>query len=77
MDCTIRVAKTKALISFAVTAKLIWVFVFAYANSRFSHDAAHLKLHDLIDYTGSVGLVKDVTNTLTDRYYLDLAIFCG
>ena len=28
-DCTIRVAKIKALISFAVTAKLICVFVFA------------------------------------------------
>ena len=36
------VAKTKALISFAVTAKLIYIFVFAYAKSRFSHDAAHL-----------------------------------
>ena len=36
-------AKTKALISFAVTAKLICVFVFAYAKSRFSHDPAHLK----------------------------------
>ena len=35
-------AKTKALISFAVTAKLICVFVFAYAKSRFSHDAAHV-----------------------------------
>ena len=34
--------KTKALISFAVTAKLICVFVFAYAKSRFSLDAAHL-----------------------------------
>ena len=32
--------KTKALISFAITAKLICVFVFAYAKSRFSHDAA-------------------------------------
>ena len=41
MECTIRVAKTKALISFAVTAKLICVFVFAYAKTRFSHDAAH------------------------------------
>ena len=40
-DHTIRVAKTKALISFAVTAKLICVFVFACAKSRFSHDAAH------------------------------------
>ena len=37
------VAKTKALISFAVTAKVICVFVFAYAKSRFSHDAAHLQ----------------------------------
>ena len=31
-DCTIYVAKTKALISFAVTAKLVCVFVFAYAK---------------------------------------------
>ena len=36
------VAKTKALISFAVSAKLIWVFVFANAKSRFSHNEAHL-----------------------------------
>ena len=40
--CTIRVAKTKVLISFAVTAKLICVFVFVYAKFWFSHDAAHL-----------------------------------
>ena len=40
----IYVAKTKALISFAVTAKLICVFVFAYAKSRFSHAAAHLMI---------------------------------
>ena len=39
--CTTFVAKTKALISFAVTAKLICVFVFAYAKRRFSHYAAH------------------------------------
>ena len=30
------------LISFAVTQKLVCVFVFAYAKSRFSHDAAQL-----------------------------------
>ena len=42
MDCTIRVAKTKALISFAVTAKLICVFVLAYAESRVSHNEAHI-----------------------------------
>ena len=34
------VAKTNALISFVVTAKLICVFVFAYAKRWFSHDAA-------------------------------------
>ena len=38
------VAKTKALISFTVTAKLICVFVFAYAKRWFSHDVAHLFL---------------------------------
>ena len=38
------VTKTKVLISFAVTAKLIWVFFFAYAKSRFSHETAHLRM---------------------------------
>ena len=37
-----RVAKTKVLISFAVTAKLICAFVFAYADCWFSHKAAHI-----------------------------------
>ena len=41
-DYIIYVVKTKALISFAVTAKLICLFVFAYAKSRFSHDEAHI-----------------------------------
>ena len=41
MYCTIQVAKTKALISFAVTAKLICFFVFTYGKSWFSHDLAH------------------------------------
>ena len=36
--------KIKALISFAATPKLICVFVFAYAKSQFSHDAAHIIL---------------------------------
>ena len=39
-----RMAKTKALISLAVTAKLICVFVFAYAKSRFYHDEAQFML---------------------------------
>ena len=34
--------KTKALISLAVTAKLICIFVFAYTKIRFSHEAAHI-----------------------------------
>ena len=42
MHCTICVAKTKALIGFAVTAKLIGAFVFAQAKFRFSHDVAHM-----------------------------------
>ena len=37
------IAKTKALISFAVTVKLTCVFVFVYAKSRFSHNVAHIK----------------------------------
>ena len=36
-------AKTKTQISCAVTAQLICVFVFAYAKSRFSHDAAYMR----------------------------------
>ena len=36
-----RVTKIKALISFAVTAKLICAFVFAYADCWFSLAAAH------------------------------------
>ena len=39
------VAKTKALISFAVTAKLICFFVFAYAYCWISHAAAQNGLH--------------------------------
>ena len=34
--------KTEALISFAVTVKLICAFVFAYADCWFSHGVAHL-----------------------------------
>ena len=44
-----QVAKTKALISIAVTAKLICVFVFAYADCWFSHDAAQMIKHDCFE----------------------------
>ena len=46
--CSIFVSKTKALISCAVTAQLICAFVFAYTKSRFSHDAAHLKVYSYL-----------------------------
>ena len=36
------VAKTKVLISYAVTVQLICAFVFAYAKHWFSLDAAHI-----------------------------------
>ena len=41
-NCTICIAKTKALISFAVTMKLNCVFVFAYAGCWFSHEVAQI-----------------------------------
>ena len=41
-DCTFQVANTKVLISFAVIAKLICVFVFAYADGWLSHAAAQI-----------------------------------
>ena len=49
--CTIRVAKTKALISFAITAKLICAFVFAYVDCWFSHGEAHCMLFIFLQYT--------------------------
>ena len=45
MDCTIYVAKTKALISCAVTPQLICIFVFAFAKSQFSHNEAHIIIY--------------------------------
>ena len=45
MYCTIYVAKTNVLISCAATTQLIWVFVFANAKIRFSHDGAQLQVN--------------------------------
>ena len=41
-DCTICVAKTKALIRCAVTTQLICGFVLTYAKSQFSHNEAQI-----------------------------------
>ena len=82
-DCTIYVAKTKALISFAVTAKLICVFVFAYAKCRFSHDAAHICRYKHLDLesrdiTFYVENNKDTDQTVTVHMTRTsfLIIFC-
>ena len=45
-----RVAKTKALISCAVTAKLICVFIFAYADCWFSGAAAQINTERKEEY---------------------------
>ena len=48
-DITISEAKTKALFSCMVTVQLICTFVFVYAKSRFSNDAAYMSgLRNLI-----------------------------
>ena len=52
------VAKTKALISFAVTAKLICVFVFAYAKRWFSHDAAQMMTPRGADNSAGPSLIR-------------------
>ena len=48
MLVSICAAKTKAPISRAITAQLICDFVFAHAKSRFSRDAAQIKLKNKI-----------------------------
>ena len=66
MNCTIPVAKIKALISFTITVKLICVFVFTYAKCWFSHDAAHF-FSGLMLVTGSYDtniVVWDVENEM-------------
>ena len=68
--CTIRVAKIKALISFAVTAKLICAFVFAYADCWFFHAAAQLSFIRCPQYQNlpsQCTLVKDPTNTCCSK----------
>ena len=52
---------TKALISFAVTAKLICAFVFAYAKRWFSHDVAQMIYSSAhLRYLGTYSQVREV-----------------
>ena len=61
-NCTIPVAKTKALISCAVTAQLICAFIFAYAKCWFSHDAAHMVFNEMYIITISIHVIFFVLN---------------
>ena len=61
MDCTICIAKTKALISCAVTVHLICVFVFENAKSRFSHKAAQFMFFPLQPSADKVQEIREVT----------------
>ena len=64
--------KTKALISCAVTAQLICVFVFAYAKNLFSNDEAQIELLSVsinpfgIKYTWK--LITPFTYPYTESY---------
>ena len=71
-------AKTKALISFAVTAKLLCVFVFAYANIRFSHVAAHV-ISIIIDCHSSLCFFLSVLAPTTKQtpYCFDVLNDCN
>ena len=63
MDCTIYVAKTKALISYAVIEQLIYAFVFAYAKIMFSHDAARVgKMPAFMSKVHATGIFLTDTN---------------
>ena len=63
--CTSRVAKAKALISFAVTAKLMCAFVLAYVVCCFSYVAAQLS--SLYNRIACV-TVADVCITSSSRF---------
>ena len=58
--------KTKALISFIVTAKLICVIVFAYEKAVFSHSEAHTCMYHMQDkscgMTVLMGKLQKLTN---------------
>ena len=58
-NCTIHVAKTKALISFKIMS---CIFVFAYTNCWFSHDVAHI-----VETTSVVYHVCNVTDGVKYR----------
>ena len=78
-----RVAKTKALISFAVTAKLICAFVLAYANCWSSHVAAqiiqmkYLLKRDHVCTRMKLGLVQSPAYNIDNVYFYGLEFLSG
>ena len=75
MDCTICVVKTKALISFAVTMKLVCVFVFANVDCWFSDAVAGLLSYLWATWAGSHNILSDniqnllVAISLSERHF--------
>ena len=68
-DCTICVAKTKVLISCAVTAQLICTFGFAYADCWFSYATARIYPVNLLAVTAQLSsplpfCYSDITDPL-------------
>ena len=55
-NCIICIVKTKVLISFAVTAKLVCAFVYAHANCWFSREMAHIFGHVAIYHHNKISL---------------------
>ena len=64
MDCTSYVTKTKALISLVATAKLICVFIFAYAKSQFSHNEAHI-INNNCTHNGNYDFQENMSHCMT------------
>ena len=64
-------SENKGVISFAVTAKLICVFVFAYADCWFSHEAAQTKLNEhgwlVVVVWGTVADLEGVQGEFQDK----------
>ena len=66
-------SEIKALISFAVTAKLIFVFVFTYVKCWFSHDAAHFHFEISEDQKFIIGIYsfsKRILNIWTQNRFI-------
>ena len=64
--CTIGLAKTKALISAAVPAKMICAFVFTYAKCWFSHDAARLDI--MVNFLHEGIMLSENINKLKNKH---------